>query len=183
VKKDARQWGFFAILLTAVLASGDGGGTTVLVREDSTHTHLEVAHFPLSLPDTVRLTGLTDTPLSPLPHMIAADWSIALPSENVGFGMSTPAPALPTTLKSEAANYPASRPGLSEREMAVWKSNDEPEDWLFRMQITRAFDFEEPEPLIPIPEPTSGLLVIMGIAGRVLWGRCAERRGRPTPSI
>jgi hypothetical protein len=107
--------------------------------------------------------------------MIVADWSIAPPPKNVGFGISTPAPALPTTRKREAAYYPASRPGLSEREMTFWKSNGEPEDWLFRMQFAKASIDESPEPapLIPIPEPTTGLLVLLGLAGRSLWTKYA----------
>ena len=72
-----------------------------------------------------------------------------------------------------AAGFRSPRPSVSEKEMAVWKSNDEPEDWLFRLQFAKSSIDEEPEPspLIPIPEPATGALVLMGLAGRMILQR------------
>lgn len=179
MKKDARQWGVFAILLAAVLASDDGGATTVLVRQDGADMGSEVAHFPLRLSDATRGFALPDAPPSLLPDTFLVDWSIAPPSGKVVFGTLTPEAALPTAPKTEVSgttsNYQTSRPSLSEREMAVWKSNGEPEDWLFQMQFSKAsiYEMPEPAPLIPIPEPATGVLVLMGLAGRSLWTRYA----------
>lgn len=181
VKKDARQWGVFVILLAAVLASGDGGATSVLLRQDSAHMDNEATHFPLRLPDTMRGLTLPDEFPSMLPNTFLADWSIAPPEKQL-FGTMTPAVALPTAPKGEAStttHYQTSRLSLSEREMAVWKSNGEPEDWLFRMQFAKASIYEapKPSPLIPIPEPATGLLVLVGMVGRLAWGS-AWRTGR-----
>jgi hypothetical protein len=67
-------------------------------------------------------------------------------------------------------------PSPNKRDMAVWKSN-EPENWLFRMQFAKASQaaLSESAPLIPIPEPTTGMVFLLGIAGRSLWKKYAAQ--------
>ena len=180
MKRNA-QWGFFAILLSAVLASGQIGATTIRLPQDTVLATVDVGNFPIALPDTVRGLPLPNGAPVQLPASFLADWPGDNTPRAVVFGRLAAPPPLPAVPKSEgpkvATAVASSHPSLSEGEMAVWKSNGEPENWLFRMQFAKASMFEahEPSPLIPIPEPGTGVLVLIGLAGRAFWSKCNGR--------
>lgn len=82
--------------------------------------------------------------------------------------------------------YGATLPRLSDEELATWKKTEEsdfsdPEDWLFRRQFMKLAPYPtaEPEPFIPIPEPATGMILLLGLAGMATgeFGRRPHRRG------
>jgi hypothetical protein len=74
-------------------------------------------------------------------------------------------------------NLDATLPRLSDEELATWKKTEEsntsdPEDWLFRRQFIKVARHQaaEPEPLIPIPEPATAMILLLGLAGMTTRG-------------
>lgn len=165
----ARQWGFFATLLAAVLANGPSEATTVLFLQGAEEATVDVGNFPFQMLDPARRLALH--PPDQLPPSFVANW----PEDNALIPLSLRPAGRNGDRPSATTDFRAARPSLSEGEMTVWKSSDETENRLFRMQFGKASVYEapEPSPLIPIPEPATGLLVLMGIAGRTLWTKYA----------
>ena len=87
-------------------------------------------------------------------------------------GVTTPEPTEP--------GYRTRGPALQNADILSWKSTGDtppanPEDWLFRLQFTKASSYQaaEPAPLFPIPEPTTGAILLMGLVG-TLARRCRD---------
>lgn len=81
---------------------------------------------------------------------------------------------------SGEVNFRSKGPALQSDDLLSWKSTGDtppanPEDWLFRLQYSKASSYQapDPNPPFPIPEPASSTLMLMGLAGILAWRRRA----------
>lgn len=193
MKKNTGRLGLFAILWTAVFASSGAGASTVpwdLTKQGEEHPVGASFCLPLDAIINAFEGGLRDSPprlFSPAP---LGDWpeGIAPLGAEIG-GLTGHDPLGPNPNRGVVAgpgsiseppsgDYRSTRTGLGNADLAAWKTTDgtpssKPEDWLFRMQFAKASSFQVPArtPLFPVPEPATGLILLMGIAGVLIRGK------------
>ncbi len=184
----------FAMLLGTVFAKTDAGATT-LASEQEDRGAGQLAERGICLPagtlgESLK-AGLSDGPPpalilesspawpgAPMPPNDAPGFPEALDENNPAFNLPTGAPVAAhtgTAPEPGEVNYRAKGPALQSADLHSWKSTEDtppanPEDWLFRLQYTGASSEQAsgPDPLFPIPEPTTGVLVLMGVTGAMV---------------
>jgi hypothetical protein len=187
-----RRLAVFALLMGTVFAETNAGATTLASEQggyESGHfTGIELC-LPVgtlgevlrpSVPDRLLPLLLLESSPTWLGHLAQpnpTDDTFHIPVDGV------PTPSLPvselahpqhgaTTPEPAEAGYRTRGPALQSADLLAWKltgdtSPANPEDWLFRLQFTQASSFQAaaPAPLFPIPEPTTGAILLMGLVG------------------
>lgn len=102
-------------------------------------------------------------------------WEHAPSPNNLSAGIAGKASAMSapgSKHPSEAEDYSDAPPLLGDADLAAWKTMEgiamnNPGDWLFRMQLDQDSTYQQAgtEPFIPVPEPASGVVLLVGLAG------------------
>ncbi len=191
MKKGFRGLTLFAILLGTVLAETNAGATTLSAEREGTGAGCDTARG-IGLPvDGLRDSlgyDIFDTPPPMLLLGASLVWTgLPVPTDAILGTFGAPNEADPVyklpvgaaALAHKGAapapgemNYGAKGPALQSTDFLSWKSTGDtppanPEDWLFRLQYTKASSYQTPDPtpFFPIPEPATSVIVLMGVAG------------------
>ncbi len=189
-----RRLAVFALLLGTVFAETNAGATTLASEQGdggTGHVNERGICLPAGTLSEALETGLSDGPPPLLILESPLTWPGAPVPSSGAFGSlgapdeNNPAFNLPASAKTPAhtgtapepgeVNYQAKGPALQSTDLLSWKSTGDtppanPEDWLFRLQYTKASSYQAPgpTPLFPIPEPATGVVLLMGIAGAMV---------------
>lgn len=184
MEKYTWQWGLFIAPLLVVLTGTEVRAASIPLEQQPIDLRISSALHEVPWGHALR-SDRPDGPPFLLPLAAAIDWPPSVESRPVRSEARPSRTAISFSHaesghhgKFEFTDYLSPRTTLENETLVLWKSYAEVDDWLFRMQFARPFDFEKPQPLIPISEPTTGLLVLMGIAGRAAWRRIAEHSTR-----
>lgn len=189
-----RRLAIFAILMGTVFAETNAGATTLASEQGSNGTGHVIGRgicLPAGTLSKALETDLSDGP----PPLIILESTMTWPGasgpssgvldslgapDGVASAFNVPASApMPehtgTAPEPDEVNYRAKGPTLQSADLLSWKSTGDtppanPEDWLFRLQYTKASSYQvpDPNPPFPIPEPATGVLVLMGVAGAIV---------------
>lgn len=191
MKMGRRKLAVFALLLGTVFAETNAGATT-LASEQGEHKSGPIAGIGLCLPvgtlgEALR-PGVSDRLLPLLYLESSPTWpghlaqqnpdgdTFDIPVDGNPAGLPVSELALPqqggNAPEPTEAGYHTRGPALQSADILSWKSTGDappanPEDWLFRLQFTEASSYQAPEPapFFPIPEPTTGAILLMGLVG------------------
>jgi hypothetical protein len=101
------------------------------------------------------------------------------PKSKISKGVPAPSPEGNTHGPGDN-NFRSRGPALQSDDILSWKSTGDtppanPEDWLFRLQYSKASSYQapDPNPPFPIPEPATSTVMLMGLAGILSWRRRA----------
>lgn len=197
MKKGCRGLTLFAILLGTVLAETNAGATTLgseraehgtgqtLERGMTLHgswsgesagSGIAIAPPPLQLFESA-LTWIGD-PAPPRTSISTLDTPEQdTPKSKISNGVAASGPE-GNTHGAGDVNFRSKGPALQIDDILSWKSTGDtppadPEDWLFRLQYSKASSYQtpDPNPPFPIPEPATSTVMLMGLAGILSWRR------------
>lgn len=194
VKKNVVRLSYVIPLLCVVVAGGESRADTLRVEDEGSPNWAlsrfglintvppETISFDGAFPDAPQeigwFTGVITWPatISPaifegFPAVFGSDFSRA----SKGSPKGAPLPASPTIafqdVVSPSAGYGAIRPTLLGGEGASWKNTgthavQDTDDWLFNLQFAKSVNKETADqiPFLPVPEPTTGGLLLLGLA-------------------
>lgn len=195
MNKNVVGLGKWAVRIAAALAVCNAGAITVTetaeVSGDASGVALSGAPNDTALA-SIALEGST----APIAVKRNAIWREAAPGANsepgsqpdrsyaIGEGIAGQSPGIPVPdfdNQTPSASYRSDSPQQHVADFATWKSTsgaptNNPEDWLFQMQFSQDSNNQQPEtePFLPVPEPTSGIVLLMGLAGLGARRKCSR---------